>query len=301
MPGLAPKVGAPLPAGPAVNPAPVEPPGDASQPVGQQAPTPSEPVTAKPADAGTSSAAKGNESDESNYLSQFYSPFAFEHITEAVSKVADRITFQIGQTKWWYTGPGKTGSKLVWYLPVNMVGARITREVMPHIKYGMGGGIGFGKTEHSNGYFSYDSHIRIFWEDDLVLGSGMVQKYQCGAQGNFTGLSVDNERYGGGDWIEGGVFGSILGQLAIPQPIDWYGELAIVPLTIGRVGYDGTQKTVRAAFGWKLGLGAYLVTAPQTIEWGGALDYSGLNLHDSKGNETGLTTISGMGLARYRF
>lgn len=286
------------------SPAPVHAPNrpaDNVKTVPQPASPPVEAEGAKPAEKSPAEAAKESDASESDYLSQFYSPFAFDRMTDVVAKVADRITFQVGQTKWWYVGPGDTGSKLVWYLPVNTVGARITREIMPQIKYGIGGGIGFGKTENKGDYFSYDSHIRIFWETNLIIAGGLIQKAQAGAQGNFSGLSATNERYGGGDWVQGGIFGGLLGQFMIPQVVDWYGEFAIIPLTVGRLGYDGTRKTVRASFGWKLGLGGYLVTAPQSIEWGGGLDYSGMNLHDSTGKETGLSTISGMALARYRF
>lgn len=263
---------------------------------------PGPPTTNVPAPSGAAPSA-GVAADEgsSDYLSQFYSPFAFDGVGNVVAKVADRVSFQVGQTKWWYVGPGSTGSQMVWYLPVNTVGARITREIIPQIKYGIGGGVGVGKTANLGSYFSYDSHIRLYWETDLVLAGGAIQKAQAGVQGNFSGLSVNGARYGGGDWIQGGIFGGLMGQLSIPQTVDWYGEFAIIPLTLGRVGYDGTHKSVRASFGWRLGLGGYLASVPQAIEWGAGLDYSGMNLHDSKGKETGLSTISVMGLARYRF
>jgi hypothetical protein len=279
-----------------------KPPVDKLKQTAQEVAPPADATVAKPGEKPAEKSPGDSEKEsEDSYLSQFYSPFKFAGISDVVAKVADRITFQIGQTKWWYVGPGDTGSKVQWYLPLNTIGARITREIIPQIKYGIGGGIGFGKTEHAGDYFSYDSHIRLYWETDLVLGGGAVQKLQLGAQGNFSGLSCNNERYGGGDWIQAGFFGGVSGQLAVPQSVDWYGEFAVVPLTIGRVGYDGSRKNVRASFGWRLGLGGYLLSAPQSIEWGGGFDYSGMNLHDSNSKETGLSTISALLLARYRF
>ena len=124
----------------------------------------------------------------------------------------------------------------------------------------------------------------------------------AGAQGNFTGLGVTGESYGGGDQIMGSIFGGVSGIVNLsPERLDWYGEFSLTPLTFGRVGYQGRRRTIRSSFGWRLDGGAFLDTGIQTIEWGGGFQYAGLNVNDDAGRETGVSSISLLGQARYRF
>lgn len=227
-----------------------------------------------------------------------------DKVGTVMSHLADKVVVQVGQRTWTYTGPGGTTSQFTWYLPVNVVSARITRLIMSSIKYDLGGGISYGYTENDNSFFFYDSHARLYWEQEMPLLGGFIQRVKAGVEAHFTGVGVSGETYGGSDVISGGMFGALEGVLRpedVGADIDWYGEFSITPLTIGRTGYEGGQKTIRSSFGWHLALGGFLTGARNTLEWGGEFNYSGINLFDSSGQETGVSTYTFLAQSRYRF
>ena len=100
----------------------------------------------------------------------------------------------------------------------------------------------------------------------------------------------------------GGIFGGFEGNLIVNAiNFDWFGEFSLNPLTFGRLGYKGTRKTIGSSFGWHLSLGGFMPGQKNTIEWGGAFNYSGHNVTDSDSKVTGISTISMQLLARYKY
>src|SRR5690606_2141466 len=58
-------------------------------------------------------------------------------------------------------------------------------------------------------------------------------------------------------------FGALSGTLDLgsqDQRFDWFGQLDLMPLNVGRFGYKGSQKRVESTFGWQLSAGAFQAT-----------------------------------------
>lgn len=222
-----------------------------------------------------------------------------------LTNLADDLSFQAGQSGFSFSGPGATGSRFTWYQPVNSLGIRLTREVMPKIRYGFGGGIIFGKTRAAKGgFFGYNTHARLFWEDQAVFFDGFVQRWMVGGHGAMTGLGVNREGFGGYDAIQGGIFIGLKGQFKPGDKgtlWDWFGEFSLTPLTIGRIGYGNARHFVKSSFGWDLTTGAYRLKSPGNIEWGGGFSYGGHSIFDNNNKSTSLSFYSLSLLARWRF
>lgn len=222
-----------------------------------------------------------------------------------LTSLADDLSVSIGQWGWSYTGPGSTGSKLSWYHIMNTVGARITRRIMPYIKYGLGGGLGLGKTQRNRGaYIGYDGHARLYWEDEHYLLDGLVQKLMAGGHAAFTGMGVNNEGFGGFDAILGGIFLGVKGQFAMQEtglPYDWFLEFNLTPLSLGRVGYGNQTHLIRSSLGWKLIWGTFQNLGAQQLEWGAGWSYGKHSFFDDSSTLTSMSQYSIYLLGRWRF
>ncbi|NRA43690.1 MAG: hypothetical protein HRU09_01910 [Oligoflexales bacterium] len=218
---------------------------------------------------------------------------------------ADDLSVYVGQWGWSYSGPGSTGSKLTWYHIMNTVGARITRRIMPYIKYGFGGGLGLGKTQKNRGaYVGYDGHARLYWEDEHYLLDGLVQKLMAGGHAAFTGIGVSHEGFGGFDAIFGGIFLGLKGQFAMEEsgsPYDWFLEFNLTPLSLGRVGYGNETHLIRSSLGWKLIWGAYQKHGARQLEWGAGWSYGKHSFFDDSSKLTSMSQYSLYLLGRWRF
>ena len=233
--------------------------------------------------------ASGQEKDLDYYLTTF----------------ADDLSVSVGQWGWSYSGPGSTGSKVSWYHIMNTVGARITRRIMPYIKYGFGGGLGLGKTQRNRGaYVGYDGHARLYWEEEHILLDGMIQKLMAGGHAAFTGIGVSNEGFGGFDAIFGGIFLGVKGQFVLEKsgsPYDWFLEFNLTPLSLGRVGYGNKTHLIRSSLGWKLIWGAYQKLGPRQLEWGAGWSYGKHSFFDDSSKLTSMSQYSLYLLGRWRF
>ena len=239
--------------------------------------------TSEESDSTTLAAPESGLTDSSTMDSADSEEDAWQGVLEGV---ADELIVSLGQGHWNYTGPGSTGSKFVWYYPINNLSVRFTRSIMNNLKYGVGGSVGFGKTKGGGSFFSYDGNVRAFWEDDLAFPDLGLTTWQAGVDGRFSGLGVESEPYGGGDVVMGGLFGSLLGTMQVNQTLyDWAAVYSITPLTIGRVGYDGNRRVVRSSLGWKLSLEAIEKQAPEP-QMGLGLEYGNHTVLDNTGNET---------------
>lgn len=205
------------------------------------------------------------------------SPSVWDNVTTDVTshRLIDAAHLYAGPY-WWSvrgpTGANASGKFPVWLL--NSLGGGIERTLIYRIKTAFGGGLLFGRTPAGT-YMGYDSNARIYLENELFLADGLLKFWRGGGIATFSGMSVPQGSYGGGDWIRGGAFGLLGGSIDVGGPgglYDWTGEFDILPMVIGRVGYKGTRKVVESALGWRLSLAAFKHEAPQTIQWGGGLD-----------------------------
>jgi len=221
-----------------------------------------------------------------------------------LNSVADDLSLYAGHSGFSFSGPGATGSRTTWYHLINTAGLRLTRKIVPRIKYGLGGGLLLGKTRRLRGsYLGYDAHARLYWEDRWVALDGLIQQWMAGGHGALTGLGVYQEGFGGYDAIRGGVFIGLKGQFSTDRnvpPWDWFAEFSLTPLTIGRIGYGQSRYLVKSSFGWDLNTG-FFSNSGGGIEWGASLSYGGHDIFDANGESTSLYFYTLSGLARYRF
>ena len=189
-------------------------------------------------------------------------------------KFVDDMTIYTGP-QWWSVKSRDFSSsgRFPWWL-VNHVGVSVTRTLFFKIKVGFGGGLLLGQTAKGN-YIGYDSHARIYWEDQLNIADGLITGWHAGGHSSFSGINVTKENYGGGDWVRGGGFGGLFGTIhAGPanDRYDWFGDIAVMPLNIGRIGYNGGRQVVESSFGWDLSLGAFMYAPPGAVQFGGGFD-----------------------------
>lgn len=185
-------------------------------------------------------------------------------------KIVDDLIVAVGP-HWWNT-KGRSGvpasSKFPIWL-INNFEVSVTRAMLQKVRVGFGGGGAFGST--SNGkFFSYDSHAKIYWREDVAPGD-LLGHWEAGGVGRFSGMSVEGESFGGGDFIRGGGFGGIGGTLAFGegrQAFEWSSQLDLLPLNVGRFGYKGSQKRVESTFGWQIALSVFQATGAP-LEFGG--------------------------------
>jgi hypothetical protein len=235
-------------------------------------------------------------------------PSVWQNVTaDATShKILDEANFYVGPYWWSVKGPANSSGKFPLWL-LNSVGGGVSRTLLFKFKTAFGGGIMVGKTP-AGSYVGYDSHARIYWEDELYLADGLVRYWRAGGVATFSGMSVPDGSYGGGDWIRGGGFGHLGGTVHLGDVggggsgrYDWFGEYALMPLNIGRVGYDGSRKVVESALGWRLSLGAYEYQPPHVVQWGGGFEYSDERQTLKNGRRPHFQEYSLKLLAKYAF
>ena len=190
-----------------------------------------------------------------------------------VKKIAEDITAETGLRVLQFSGPFTDSMKILWYFPLNTAGIYIKRHLHEHVFYSAGGGGSMGSTTQGGSYTGYHGDIRAYWEQTLATSFHGIEKWQLGGLGSLEGLSVRGDAFGGFDELQGGVFGGILGHVAyetkghineagkeVPAEllqIPWFAEFQLTPLTLGRIGYGGTQHELGASLGWKLAGGAF--------------------------------------------
>lgn len=221
------------------------------------------------------------------------------------NKWIDDIQLYFGPRWWSVKGPANSSGKFPLWL-VNSVGLDVTRTIIYKIKIGFGGTGYFGQTSKGN-YAGYEGYARLYWEDEFNLNSRLLSWWRFGGNGSLNGMSVSRERYGGGDWLRGGMFFAAGGQLDIstssplPTSYDWFAETALMPLNIGRFGYSGKQYLIESAFGTRFSIGAYERQGNGALKWGGGLDVNDDRLTLKNGRRPHLTDYNIKVLAKYQF
>ena len=201
--------------------------------------------------------------------------FLDEITSDAVShKLVDEVNAYAGPYWWSLSGaklPGTSG-KFPFYL-LNSAGGGITHTLLYKFKTAFGGGVIFGKTLKGN-YLGYQGYGRIYWEDSLILLDGIIRGWRAGGFTSLSGISVNQEAYGGGDWIRGGGFAGMFGRFSVSASdrYAWNAEFSLLPLTIGRAGFAGSRQQTQSSFGYNLSLAAYQDQPALIVAWGGGLD-----------------------------
>lgn len=217
---------------------------------------------------------------------------------EATShSLIEEITAYAGPRWWSVKGPVNSSGRFpLWFL--NSVGGGATRTMFFNIKGAFGGGLSFGNTPSSS-YFGYQAYGRGYWEQETYLGDGLVKHWRLGGAATFSGLSVPKGKFGGGDWLRAGFYAGLDGSIMGGSRYDWFGDLTLLPLNIGRVGYDGAYKTVESALGSTIAVGAYRFEPPRIIQWGGGFEMSDERQTLKNGRRPHFTDYSIKLLAKY--
>ncbi len=207
-------------------------------------------------------------------------PSLWKNVATGVTsqKPIDHITVYSGP-QWWSikTKQANSSGKFpAWIL--NSLGAQVSRTLLFKIKTDFGAGLIFGDTPHS-GYVGYTSFGNMYWEDDLIVGNGLIKKWRGGGYATFSGISISKGPYGGGDWVRGGGFIGLKGSFTAlaDESYDWFADYTIIPLNIGRLGFRGKRQNVESSFGMKLSLGAF-----QSKQTGALLYGAGIELGDER-------------------
>lgn len=283
---------------------PATPPAGAEEDEEQPAPAPAPAPAAVAGPTQPEGAPPPEEDGEGSILDKLKSP---------QDKWIDDVHVYVGPHWWSVRGPVNSSGKFPLWL-FNSVGLGITRTIFYKIKVGFGGGALVGQTD-KGGFVGYDGNGRIYWEDAIESETGFLSWWHLGGYASLSGLSVTKERYGGGDWLRGGIFfglgGSIVTGASDDGPAgdgkiqgnayDWFADVAVMPLNIGRFGYGGKQQLVESAFGTRFGLGAYLRDEPGVVQWGGAVEISDERLTLKNSRRPHMTDYRLKLLAKYAF
>lgn len=215
-------------------------------------------------------------------------------------KVISDVTLYGGLNTWNFSGPTSGNNNFpIWLL--NKVGLKAKRPLVLNIHTDFGGGIGFGTTKKGS-YLAYEGMLRIFYEDKLDSFGPIITHWRGGLGGIAQGLAVNNERFGGGDWIRGGAFAGVSGNFLIVdggQRIDWSSEFALMPLTFGQVGYSGKKKLVKSSMGMSWNAFFFLHQPKNVISWGGGIAYDTNDMLLDNKKEATFRTFDLLAAAKY--
>ena len=92
--------------------------------------------------------------------------------------------------------------------------------------------------------------------------------------------------------MQGGIQFGIKGSIPAAKKLAFEAAYALVPLSLGRIGYSGSFKSLRSALGSEISgqlLSGYKYLG---LEVGGGMHYSDFNMLDSSGKETVFNRIS---------
>jgi hypothetical protein len=224
-----------------------------------------------------------------------------ESLTDYLQDYADRVDTWFGAKQWSFSGPASAKGKFPLWL-VNSFGARISKLMLPMIHLQVGADFGFGGTGNGD-YLSIAGLGRLVYIGETSEFKDFFDRYYLGASGSYQGMAVNSEKFGGGDWLVGGLVAGIESKLYIVgerRVFDSFVEFGLNPLTIGRFGYSGKRQGVKSSMGWQFNLGGYLEESPRSLEWGGLMGFSGTNMLFEDSEEGYLSTFQLQALLRYR-
>ncbi|MCB9228342.1 MAG: hypothetical protein H6618_01885 [Deltaproteobacteria bacterium] len=221
--------------------------------------------------------------------------------------IVEAVRAKFGYKGFSYSGPGATGSQLLWYQPVNVFGLELKKGLVPKVVATFGGEFLSGKTQRGRGsYLGYGAYATLFWEDQATFVSGdVIRRWRFGAHGFLTGLGVSREGFGGFDLFQSGILLGMDGRFYPDRqrsPWLWLAEFRLTPLTFGRIGYGNSRNLIKSSFGWDLVFAAYLPGGePDQLQWGGSLDYGVHSFYDDSGRAAGFSVYEMSALLRWAF
>ncbi|MBI2602917.1 MAG: hypothetical protein HYW48_07670 [Deltaproteobacteria bacterium] len=189
-----------------------------------------------------------------------------------VEKLAKTFYLTLSQAGWSFVGTESSGTKVVWYFPLNLVAMDIDQHLFSHVHYGYGFNLGAGKTRPGGGYSSYDLHGRAYWEDEFPL----FGRYIMGLHLGYASLNVKKEAFGGISHFNTSVILGMKGDLKPIWLLEVFGELRLTPLHIGSITYTGTSKGIASGFEYGVELGS-MITPPDPEELQVGLSFSIIN------------------------
>lgn len=240
-----------------------------------------------------------------------------QNINQLVKRMVEELTADAGLRLLRFSGPFDSSTKFLWYLPLNTLGISAKRHLYEHFYYAVGLGGGLGSTKEGGSYTGYYGDTRVYWEQAFPTPFHGIERWQVGGIGAVEGLSVHGDIFGGFDAVQGGIFGSLLGHFAYERSagsteqgvvapnretlqIPWFAEFHLTPLTLGRLGYEGTQHTLGSSLGWKVVGGAFWPKMYE-INWGASVEYGRQNLADTHSTVTSVGTTAIKVLANWKY
>lgn len=203
-----------------------------------------------------------------------------------LKNIAEGMDVGLKYRGWTFNGPVETSSSFS-FLPVNEVSVLMKRSLNSNMKYDFGGLAGYGSTDTDSSFFSYGAMGSAYWTDLFPVKLPVIQSYRAGVKAKFHGLSVSEGRYGGHDLVNIGFFGGIGGeQRVLGTRIGLTSDFTFIPITLGRVGYDASQKSARSTNGWELAAGAMVKKGRGEISWGGGFAYGSQLISNDSSEET---------------
>lgn len=259
--------------------------------------------------------AEGPKSEEPTFWDRVGSAFSgtADTVGGAVGAVVDRpfddLRLYVGPTWWAIQGKerGLNAQGKFPYWLLNSVGGGITRGTVSKFRLAFGGGGAFGNS-NAGKWYGYNGYAGIYWEDRISEDpAAVLGTWHAGGQASLSGMGVSGEGdkkafFGGGDWVRGGFFGGLGGRIDAgeSQRYDWFGDFALYPINIGRVGVEKKWQSVESTFGYGLNVGAVQYDPmPATLRFGGEFDYTNEKMTLKNGKRAALTTYAIKVLARY--
>ncbi len=241
-------------------------------------------VDAPPAEAGEPIAEekkeepKPEEKNEGGGLWDSFSSGVGNAVGDVIANPVDELRLYAGPQWWSIKGPVNATGKFPLWL-INSIGGGVERHSFAKFKVAFGGGGGFGKANKGT-WLGYDAYAMLFWQDYLANPAAILSSWKAGGLGRFSGMSVEGkgQKYGGGDWIRGGLFGGLGGRIDAGgvHRYDWFADYTLYPLNIGRVGYattgKGTRYLIESSLGWSLAVGAWQYDPTATLTFGGQIE-----------------------------
>ncbi|MDB2447356.1 hypothetical protein N9W79_01890, partial [bacterium] len=195
---------------------------------------------------------------------------------------------------WTFTGPVTTSSDFS-VLPINEVAVNMRRSLNTKMKYTFGGLAGYGSTDSGSSFFAYGANGSGYWIDRLPMKLPIFQFYKAGGKTKYDGRSVSSGQYGGHDIVTVGFFGGLEGEQRVGATrVGFDADFTYIPITFGRVGYSGTQKSAKSSNG-------ITKKGRRVLNWGAGFTYGKHLIVNDASEETNDTELTVEAIARWRF
>lgn len=237
---------------------------------------PAQPLTQAPVASPTSGSPYESSYDSSSVL---FGPLGMRNVAESVD-------VDFSYKSWTFNGPTEITSQFS-LLPINHVSAVMNHSLSPHMKYGFGGSLAYGGTSNDSSFIGYGATAEGYWTDRLPMRLPILKMYEGGALASFEGMSISEGRYGGRDVLSIGFFAGLSGdESLLGNRYGFRTRFALIPMAFGRIGYDGSQKSIRSTNGWKLSVDGFTKRGKGSVNWGAGFAYGAQLFANDASEET---------------